>query len=170
MSSFGSEAGVSQRAVMERATDMHAGLVSLAKDVELSGALRPAPAFDPRSRRPDGGGLPPSADSSKTELVMQCRALQEWANEIYTSAQASMSSSNRASLIHGLAAATPYTPEKSMLYDTDRFGLGNAQGIDRGGDRPPPDAGAGTTAPKPPPGDRGAQRAPNEYSGAHKQT
>jgi hypothetical protein len=100
---------------------------------------------------------------------MQCKALQEWTNEIYTSAQASMSS-NRASLIHGLAAATPYAPEKSMLYETDRFGLGNAQGIDRGGDRPPPDASAGAAASKPPPGDRGSQKAPNEHSSAQKRT
>lgn len=168
MSSFGSEAGVSQRAVMECASDMHAGLVSLEKDVELGGLQRSAPPFDSRSRRPEGGGPPPSDGSSKEDLVMQCKALQEWANEIYTSAQASMSS-NRGSLIHGLAA-TPIAPEKSMLYETDRFGLGNAQGIDRGGDRPPPEASAGSAAPRPPPGDRGSQKAPNEYSGAQKRT
>lgn len=160
---------MSQRAVMECASDLHAGLVSLEKDVELGGLKRPAPPFDPRSRRPDGGGPPPSDDSSKAELVMQCKALQEWSNEIYTSAQASMSS-NRASLIHGLAAATPYTPEKSMLYETDRFGLGNAQGIDRGGDRPPPEASAGTAAAKPPPSNQDPQKVLNEYSGAQKRT
>ena len=40
--------------------------------------------------------------------------------------------SGRASLV-GLASAGAGTPEKHMMYETDRFGLGNPQGFDRGG-------------------------------------
>jgi len=70
--------------------------------------------------------------------------LKDWLNEIKAHAQGSFVTSNRASLVHGLAAPTSYSVERNLMYQPDGYGQGNGQGIDRGGG--PIDLTRGTTA------------------------